>query len=152
MEEEEITTSKIVWTRLIDVENCLIGIKGMKAESNEACFYKLEHIMVRGKQPTYQRERSIRLIAENGKDMIIDPKPREITPATMCWPIEGHLDQLSWNPTMYLWRTQGQTNGAKLVQIFRYNTKIGRQIILEQEHDKIAAKNFIYRRALVKCH
>ena len=96
LEEEEITTSKIVWTRLIDVENCLIGIKGMKAESNEACFYKLEHIMVRGKQPTYQRERSIRLIAENGKDMIIDPKPREITPATMCWPIEGHLDQLSW--------------------------------------------------------
>ena len=46
--------------------------------------------------------------------------------------IEGHLDQLSWDPSMYFWRTQGQIDGAKLVQIFKYNTKIGRQIILEQ--------------------
>ena len=96
--------------------------------------------MVRDEQPVFQRERPIRLIAKNGKNMIIDPKPRDITPTTVCCPIEGHLHQLSWEPTMSFWRTQGQTDGAKLVQIFRYNTKIGRQIILEQEHDKIAAK------------
>ena len=52
------------------------------------------------------------------------------------------MDQLSWDPTMYLWRTQGQIDGAKLVQFFRYNMKIGRQIILEQEQDKSAAKKF----------
>ena len=57
--------------------------------------------MVRDEQPAYQREMPIRLIAENGKDKIINPKPREITPATTCWPIEGHLDKLSWDPTMY---------------------------------------------------
>ena len=74
--------------------------------------------------------------------MIIDPKPREITPATVCWPIEGHLDQLSWDPARYFWRTQGKTNGEKLVQFFRYNTKIGRQILLEQKHDKVAARKF----------
>ena len=60
----------------------------------------------------------------------------------VCWPIEGHSHQLSWDPTMYFQRTQGRTEGAKLVQFFRYNTKIGRQIILEQEHDKIAAHRF----------
>ena len=52
--------------------------------------------MIRDEQPTFQGERPIRLIAKHGKNMIIDPKPREITSATMCWPIEGHLDQLSW--------------------------------------------------------
>ena len=77
-----------------------------------------------------------------GSSQVYDPKPREITLMIVCWPIEGHSHQLSWDPTMYFWRTQGQTDGAKLVQIFRYNTKIGRQIILEQEHDKIAAKKF----------
>ena len=56
--------------------------------------------MARGEQPLYERERLIRLIAKNGKDMIIDPTPREITSTTMCWPIEGHSDQLSWDPTM----------------------------------------------------
>ena len=122
----------------------------MKVESNEVCYYKLEHGMVRDEQSAFQRERPIRLIAKNGKNMIIDPKQREITPATVCWPIEGHLDQLSWDPTMYLWRTQGQTDGAKLVQIFRYSTKIGRQIILEQEYNKIAAKKFWIQEALVK--
>ena len=60
----------------------------------------------------------------------------------MYWPIEGHSDQLSWNPTMYLWRTQGCIEGAKLVQFFKYNTEIGKQIILEQEHDKIATHKF----------
>ena len=74
--------------------NCLIGIKGMKVKSNEACYYKIEHKMGRGEQPAYQSERLIRLIAKNGKDMIIDPKPREITPTTVCWPVEGHLDKL----------------------------------------------------------
>ena len=43
LEEEEVTTSEIAWTGLIYVENCLIGIKGMKVESNEVCYYKLEH-------------------------------------------------------------------------------------------------------------
>ena len=66
----------------------------MKVESNEVCYYKLEHGMVRDEQPAFQRERPIRLIAKNGKNMIIDPKPREITPTTVCWPIEGHLDKL----------------------------------------------------------
>ena len=37
LEEEEVTTSEIAWTGLIDVENCLIGIKGMEVESNEVC-------------------------------------------------------------------------------------------------------------------
>ena len=45
-------------------------------------------------------------------------------------------------PNDVFWRTQGQTDVAKLVQFFRYNTKIGRQIILEQEHDKIATHKF----------
>ena len=58
--------------------------------------------MVRVEQPTFQRERPIRLIAKNGKNMIIDPKPKEITPATVCWPMERYLDQLSWAPTMLL--------------------------------------------------
>ena len=38
---------------------------------------------------------------------------------------------------MYFWRTQGGTEGAKLVQFFTYNTKIERQIIIEQEHKDI---------------
>ena len=55
---------------------------------------------------------------------------------------------------MYYWRTQGQI-GAKMAQIFRYNTKIGRKIILKQEHKAIAAHNFwiqegISERRLVK--
>ena len=32
LEKEEITTSAIAWTGLIDAENCLIGIKRMKAK------------------------------------------------------------------------------------------------------------------------
>ena len=63
--------------------------------------------MARGEQPAYQSERPIRLIAKIGKDMIIEPEPREINPTIVCWPIEEHLDQLTWNPTMYFWRTQG---------------------------------------------
>ena len=43
---------------------------------------------------------------------------------------------------MYFWRTQGRTDGEKLFQIFKYNTKIGRQILLEQKHDKVAARKF----------
>ena len=69
--------------------------------------------------------------------MIIDPKTREIALMTLCWPIEGHSNQISWDPTMYFWKTQGRIDGAKLVQFFTYNTKFGRQIILEQEHNKI---------------
>ena len=62
----------------------------MKAGSNEACYYKIEHGMVMCEQPTYQTERPIRLLAKNGKDMMVDPKP-----TTVCWPIEGHSNQLS---------------------------------------------------------
>ena len=43
---------------------------------------------------------------------------------------------------MYFWRTQGQSEGAKLVQIFKYNTKIGKQIILKQEHEDIATHKY----------
>ena len=69
----------------------------------------------------------------------------------VCWPIEEHSDPLSWDPTMYFWRTQGRIEGAKLIQIFRYNTKIGRQISLEQEHVTILQHiNIGYKRALVK--
>ena len=64
LEEEEVTTSEIAWTWLIDAENCLIGIKGMKVESNEVCYYKLEHGMVRDEQLAFQSERLIRLIAK----------------------------------------------------------------------------------------
>ena len=117
-------------------------IKGRKARSNEACCYKIEHVTAIYEYPAYQTERPIRLIAKNGKDMMVDPKPSEITTTTMCWPIEGHSNKLSWDPTMYFWRTQGRTKGAKLVQIFRYNTKIGRQIILEQEHKDIATRKY----------
>ena len=77
---------------LIDAENCFIGIKGMKAESNEAFYYKIKHGMPRGEQPTYQSERPIRMIAKNVKDMITDPRPREITPTIVCWPMKGHSD------------------------------------------------------------
>ena len=72
--------------------------------------------------------------------MMIDPEPSEIRPMPMYWPLKGI--QISWDPTMYFWRTQGRTEGAKLVQFFRYNTKIGRQIILEQEHEDIAAHKY----------
>ena len=64
----------------------------MKAESNEACYYKIEHEMARGEQVVYQIEMLIRFIAKNGKEMIIDPKPRENTPMTVYWPTEGHSD------------------------------------------------------------
>ena len=74
--------------------------------------------------------------------MIVDPEPSELKPTTVCWPIEGHTNQLSWDPAMYFWKTQGPSDGAKLVQFFRYNTKIGRQIILKQEHQDIAARKF----------
>ena len=73
----------------------------MKAESNEACYYKIDHGMAICEQPAYQTERAIRLIAKNGKDMMVDPQSGEITPMTVCWPIEGHSDWLSWDPTMY---------------------------------------------------
>ena len=43
---------------------------------------------------------------------------------------------------MYFWKTQRRIDGAKLVQFFRYNTKIGRQIILKQEHKDIVARIF----------
>ena len=43
LEDVAISPSKIEWTGLIDAENHLIGIKGMKAGSNEACYYKIEH-------------------------------------------------------------------------------------------------------------
>ena len=99
LEDEAISPSEIEWTGLIDAENYLIGIKGMKAGSNEACYYKIEHGMVICEQPAYQTERPIRLLAKNGKDMMVDPKPSEIKPTTVCWPIEGHSNQLSWDPT-----------------------------------------------------
>ena len=35
-----------------------------------------------------------------------------------------------------------------MVQIFRYNMKIGRQITLEQEHDKIASHKFWIHEAI----
>ena len=126
MEDEAISPFKIEWTGLIDVENYLIGIKGMKAGSNKACCYEIEHGMAICEQPTYQTERPIRLIAKNGKDMMVDPKPSEIKPMTVCWPIERHSNKLSWDPSMYFWRTQGRIDGGKMVQFFRYNTKIGR--------------------------
>ena len=47
-----------------------------------------------------------------------------------------------WDPMMYFQRTQRRTEGAKLVQFFRYNTKIERQIILEEEHKDIAVRKF----------
>ena len=62
LEDEAISPSEIEWTGLIDAENYLIGIKGMKAGSNEACYYKIEHGMVMCEQPTYQTERPIRPI------------------------------------------------------------------------------------------
>ena len=46
LEDEAISPSEIEWTVLMDVANYLIGIKGMKAGSNEACYYKIEHGMV----------------------------------------------------------------------------------------------------------
>ena len=114
----------------------------MKVGSNEACYYKIEHGMVKCEQPAYQTEGLIRLLAKNGKDMMIDPKPSEIKPTTVCWPIEGHSNKLSWDPTMYYWITQGRIDGAKMVQIFMYNTKIGRKIILKQEHKDIVTCKF----------
>ena len=48
--------------------------------------------MVISEQPASQTERPIRLFAKNGKDMIVDPKPSELKPTTVCWPIEGHLN------------------------------------------------------------
>ena len=142
LEEAAISPSEMEWTGLIDAENYIIGIKGTKAGSNEACYYKIEHRRVICEQPAYQTERPIRLLAKNGKAMIVDPEPSELKPTTVCWPIEGHSNQLSWDPAMYFWKTQGQSDGAKLVQFFRYNTKIGRQIILKQEHQDIAARKF----------
>ena len=41
---------------------------------------------------------------------------------------------------MYYQRTQGRIDGAKTVQFFKYNTKIGRKIILKQEHKDIATR------------
>ena len=100
-EDETISPSEIEWTGLIDAEKYLIGIKGMKAGSNEAFYYKIEHGMVICEQSTYQTERPIRLLAKNGKDMMVDPKPSEIKPTTVCWPIEGNSNKLSWDPEMY---------------------------------------------------
>ena len=101
LEDEDIITSEIEWIGLIDAGNYLIGIKGMKAGSNKACCYEIEHGMAICEQPTYQIGRPIRLIAKNGKYMMVDPKPSAITPRTVCWPIEGHSDKLSWDPSMY---------------------------------------------------
>ena len=66
----------------------------METKSNEACCYKIEHGMAMCDQPTYQTKRTIKLVAKNGKDIMIDPKASEITPTTVCWPIEGHSNQL----------------------------------------------------------
>ena len=81
-------------------------------------------------------------LQKNGKDMMVDPKPSEIKLTTVCWPIEGHSNQLSWDLMMYYRRTQGRIDGAKMVQFFRYKSKIGRKIILKQEHKDIAARKF----------
>ena len=59
LEDEDIITSEIEWIGLIDAGNYLIGIKGMKAGSNEACYYKIEHGMVICEQQAYQTERPI---------------------------------------------------------------------------------------------
>ena len=83
------------WTEFIDAENYIIGIKGTKAGSNEACYYKIEHRRVICEQPTYQTERPIRLLAKNGKAMIVDPEPSELKPTTVCWPTKGHSNKLS---------------------------------------------------------
>ena len=45
LEGEAISPSEIEWTGLIDAENYLIGIKGMKVGSNESCYYKIENGM-----------------------------------------------------------------------------------------------------------
>ena len=45
LEDEDIITPEIEWTKLIDVENYLIGIKGMKAGCNEPRCYNTEHGM-----------------------------------------------------------------------------------------------------------
>ena len=100
LEDEGISPSEFEWTTLIDAENYLIAIKGMKGGSNDACYYKIEHGMVICDQPAYQTERLIRLLAKNGEDMMVDPKPSKIKPTTMCWSIEGHPNQLSWDPTV----------------------------------------------------
>ena len=84
LEDEAISPFEIEWTGLIDVENYLIGIKGMKARSNEACYYKIEHRIVRCEQLAYQTEKPIRLLAKNGKDMIVDPEPSELKPTSVC--------------------------------------------------------------------
>ena len=134
LEDATVSPSEMEWTRLIDAENYLIGIKGMKVGSNEACHYKIQYGMAICEQPTYQTEKPIRLLVKNEKDMIVDPEPSELKPTTMCCLIEGHSNKLSWDPAMCFWRTQGQSDDTKLVQFFRYNTKIERQIILKQEH------------------
>ena len=59
LEEEEVTTSKIAWTGLIYVENCLIGIKGMKVNSNEVFYFKLEHGMIRDEQRSGVKKQGI---------------------------------------------------------------------------------------------
>ena len=90
MEDEAIVTLETEWIGLIDAGNDLIGIIGMKVGSIEVCYYKIENGMAICEQPTYQTKRSIRLIAKNGKYMIVDPKPSEITLMIVGWPIEGH--------------------------------------------------------------
>ena len=61
LEDEIISPSEIEWAGLIDAENYLIRIKGMTAGSNEACYYKLEHGMVK-----YVRNRPIKLKGQLG--------------------------------------------------------------------------------------
>ena len=49
---------------------------------------------------------------------------------------------------MYYRRTQGRIDGAKMVQFFRYNTKIGRKIVLKQEHKDMATLKFFIQEGI----
>ena len=81
--------------------------------------------MARGEQSTYQSESLIKLIAKNGKDMIIDPKTKENTPTTMCWPIEEHSDQLSWDSTMYSRELKDELRGQSWFNFSSTTRKLG---------------------------
>ena len=64
LEDEDIITPEIEWTKLIDGENYITGMKGMKAGSNKACYYKIEHGMAICEQLAYQTKRPIRFITK----------------------------------------------------------------------------------------
>ena len=53
LEGATISSFEMEWTGLIDSENYLIEIKGMKAGSNDAFYYKIEHRMVICEQPPF---------------------------------------------------------------------------------------------------